>query len=517
MNEGRDEQLPRRGDDDAAPEGEDAPAEGVRLLRPEEAAANRAAAALRPRAPQDRPSTPPSRPAADRPTGPPALSFPLPMDTDPASIERPAVAPARRSLFGRTEEELAAERLTGAVPADVTSELRLPHWTDPPTGQHARPVERATGGEGGGGETADAGSWAGVAATGPRWKDRHDDWDEVDLVGDLADDGVRLGALDTEDRPTEPEIFSFDDEPDEPPAPATAPRFGARSAPDRLAPVAMVPPSAGGRNVPQAAAVGVGLAGSFIALLAWAPVGALVMVTVIVAAAAYEFYESLRTPGFTPLRDLGVLACAALPLAAYWRGTPAIPAVLFITVVAAMAWYLVGLSTSRPVANLGVTLLGVVWIGAFGSYAGLLLRAPDGGGLLFAVALATSVSDVGGFFVGRAYGSTPLSSASPNKTVEGLLGGLLCSIVVTCAVVGIGGIGPFGDGIGRAFLLGLTVSLVAPIGDLAESVIKRDLGVKDMGSVLPGHGGVLDRFDGMLFALPTGWYLAGILGIISTI
>jgi phosphatidate cytidylyltransferase len=162
------------------------------------------------------------------------------------------------------------------------------------------------------------------------------------------------------------------------------------------------------------------------------------------------------------------------------------------------------------VANIGVTLLGVGWIGLFGSFAGLLLGDPFGNGvaLLLAAVVPTIGYDVGALFVGRSAGSRPLSAASPNKTIEGLAGGMILAIVaaVLFAVAG-GGVHPL-DEWQEGLKLGLLVALVAPLGDLAESLVKRDLGIKDMGSVLPGHGGLLDRFDALLFVLPAVWYLA---------
>jgi phosphatidate cytidylyltransferase len=114
--------------------------------------------------------------------------------------------------------------------------------------------------------------------------------------------------------------------------------------------------------------------------------------------------------------------------------------------------------------------------------------------------------------VGRAAGKSQLSAASPNKTVEGLFGGMIATVLVTTVVVGFVGIAPW-DGAGDAFLLGVAAAIVAPLGDLCESMLKRDLGVKDMGSILPGHGGLLDRFDALLFVLPITYYVARLLDV----
>jgi phosphatidate cytidylyltransferase len=131
--------------------------------------------------------------------------------------------------------------------------------------------------------------------------------------------------------------------------------------------------------------------------------------------------------------------------------------------------------------------------------------------LVLCAAIATVASDVGGYFFGSQLGSRALApDISPNKTIEGLVGGLITTVVVTVLLVGIvPGLHPF-DG-GDAFWFGLVIGVAAPIGDLCQSMVKRDLGIKDMGTLLPGHGGALDRFDGFLFSLPATFYLARLL------
>jgi phosphatidate cytidylyltransferase len=110
-------------------------------------------------------------------------------------------------------------------------------------------------------------------------------------------------------------------------------------------------------------------------------------------------------------------------------------------------------------------------------------------------------------------GSTPLSAASPNKTQEGLIGGVLSAIVATVVIVGFFGVSPIGDSIAKTIVFAVLCAIAAPLGDLSESFIKRDLKVKDMGSVLPGHGGVLDRFDALLFVLPTAYFVTVLFNV----
>jgi len=232
---------------------------------------------------------------------------------------------------------------------------------------------------------------------------------------------------------------------------------------------------------------------------------------VALGAAAMEWFHNLRQVGYSPATLLGIAACAVAPIATYWRGPEAMPMVIFFSLVIGSLWYLLGVGSERPVPNLGVTMLGICYIGILGSYGALMLTAPNGIGMLLAAVIVTVAYDVGAFFVGTAVGRSPLSEASPNKTKEGLVGGGLLAIAAAVGVVGIGGITPFGDVPGgvmpEALALGLVAAVMAPLGDLFESLMKRDLGVKDMGSILPGHGGILDRFDALLFVLPSTYYL----------
>ena len=121
---------------------------------------------------------------------------------------------------------------------------------------------------------------------------------------------------------------------------------------------------------------------------------------------------------------------------------------------------------------------------------------------------------MGGLFIGKSMGHRPVSAASPNKTFEGLVGGMAAAFIVSIVVVGMLKLGPW-DGVGAALILGIGAAAAAPLGDLCQSLLKRDLGVKDMSSILPGHGGVLDRFDSMLFVLPTVFWLAVCFGHIG--
>lgn len=419
-----------------------------------------------------------------------------------------------------------------------SGEVVLPHWTAPATGQVPQVVlgSDAATGEPGGESRSDA----------LRWRDEHDRTHDGDFMRDLAgldaDAPVteRLGALDTSARTSDPEYLNFDDVELDPrrrgrsrarrsrsnrsAASTSAATVSPTSEPAAPSVVGGVAPtdhdaqsesSPGGRNVPVAAAVGALMAVVALAAFSIGPVGALLIAEIVVVAAGAEFLSALQRNGFRPVTLLGLVAIAVFPLAAYWKGEAAFPLILSLVMLFGIIWYVAGLGgRSRPVANLGVTLLSVIWIGVFGAFAALILKVPaEGVSILLLAVVGTVGSDVGAFFIGRATGRTPLSALSPNKTVEGLVGGMVGSILAVFLFGVVGGVGPFSAG--GALLLGIVIAIVAPIGDLAESLFKRDLGIKDMGTLLPQHGGVLDRFDGMLFVLPAAYYVARVCGFVS--
>ena len=252
------------------------------------------------------------------------------------------------------------------------------------------------------------------------------------------------------------------------------------------------------------------------------PLLALALVVVAVALSAGELFNALRVGGYQPATLLGLAASIALPIAVFFRGTQAVALVLALSVIFALLWFLAGVGQDIPVMNMGVTLLGITYVGVLGSFGTALLEvadrfdltgngADDGTGLLFAAIIITVGYDVGAFFAGRAFGRTPLAAVSPNKTVEGLIGGAIASLVAVFVLFGIIRFGEPFNTFGSAtdaLILGVIGAIVAPLGDLGESLIKRDLGIKDMGTALPGHGGFLDRFDALLFVLPAVYFFA---------
>jgi phosphatidate cytidylyltransferase len=257
--------------------------------------------------------------------------------------------------------------------------------------------------------------------------------------------------------------------------------------------------------------LGIGLAA--VILFKLGSLTALVLVLLIVTPAAAELFGVLRRAGYRPATLVALVATVGILIGAYMKGEAAIPLVLGLVVVFTLLWYLVGVVRDRPTVNVAVTLLGFMWVGFLGSFAALLLDPrmfPNrhGVALLLGAAVATVGYDVGSFLVGKRFGRHHLAPAiSPNKTWEGLIGGTVASVLVGAVVVS--QISPWNTA--RGIALGLVVAVAAPLGDLCESLLKRDVGVKDMGWILPGHGGVLDRVDALLFVVPATYYLVRLI------
>jgi phosphatidate cytidylyltransferase len=179
-----------------------------------------------------------------------------------------------------------------------------------------------------------------------------------------------------------------------------------------------------------------------------------------------------------------------------------------VIVGAALLRSLVDRDRTDVLGTVSRTVLLGGWLGGLASYA-LLLRSLDSAVVMLVTVIgAAAAGDVAAYAIGSRFGRRRIApSISPNKTWEGFLGGVVGATLFAMAVLPLDGT----SGLLRAAVVGMAVGIVGFLGDLVASMIKRDLGVKDLGRILPGHGGVLDRVDGLLLALPTGYALLVVL------
>jgi len=427
-------------------------------------------------------------------------------------------------FFDEQGEADEPQPAAGSAMSEDQATMALPHWTEPPSGEVPRIL--AESGPPGAAADDELSAWSALS-TGPRWRDQPADWDEADFHDTVLDDReARLGALrDQPEHGDEGDIFAFEEA--VPPAPQGVGQRRGASTQVRATrqPRGQAPSggsvntgghggpgggagsgSAAGADISTRVVTGVIAAGVVLAAAAIGPRALLLIVIAAVTMAGAELFQALRARGYQPATLLGLVGCASMVAGAYWRGESAFPLVLTLMVIFSFLWYLAGVVHAKPTMNIAVTLFAFVYVGFLGSFAALFLRVPDerGVGILLGAVIVTAGHDIGAYLVGKYWGKTPLApELSPNKTFEGLVGGVLASVAVSLIVVS--RIGPWDAG--KAFWLGVVVAVAAPLGDLCESMIKRDLGVKDMGKLLPGHGGVLDRIDALLFVIPATYYL----------
>jgi len=237
---------------------------------------------------------------------------------------------------------------------------------------------------------------------------------------------------------------------------------------------------------------------------------------------AWELFRIARAGGLDPLDPLGIPLAGAIPLAAYsatiglYRPTLGLAAMALLVILSAVIW--VRGTHGHPLGAAAVTVTGVLYTGGLLSFGYALREYPyaignRAGTVLVAFPLVlTWASDIGAYFVGRAIGGRKLIPAvSPGKTVSGALGGLVTTIVVSSLYVrfALGPLASLTMTVPAALLFGAIISVSAQIGDLVESLLKREANVKDSSRLIPGHGGLLDRLDSLLFVLPVAYLLFG--------
>jgi phosphatidate cytidylyltransferase len=440
-------------------------------------------------------------------------------------------------LFG---DDSSAADGSGGISFGDSDTGPLPHWTDPPTGEIPRVLTPSAAAD----PTDDLDVWSSFSSSSqsPSWREgtgadpsgsldditglspvfEHSDIEAFeDPAPTNRDESVpvrreqgriTIGTDPTDGAASRPSSAGRRPRPGD----ATARgRSSGRPVPSSRSTPKKATAGTGGRDMPTAIAVGLGIAAIFIAALKFKPWAVGVIVVLVLGLAAVEYFDRVREKGYQPAFLPGIVACVGAPIAVYNYGTGALPLVGFLTFVAVAITFIGATSIeSNPMPNMAITSLGVTWIGVLGSFGAAIVALSNLGGgnhigtdTLCLLAIGVVANDIGALFVGSAVGKTPLRHwISPNKSVEGLLGGTVLTLGAMF-LIGVADKSSTWNSTGDLLLLGLVISVMAPIGDLTESMFKRNLDVKDFGSIVKGHGGVLDRFDGFLFVMPAVYFL----------
>ena len=271
---------------------------------------------------------------------------------------------------------------------------------------------------------------------------------------------------------------------------------------------AAAPPSRAGRDLTRAIPVGIGLGALVVASIAFEPRYWYLVAAAAVAIGTWEVFKRLRQARFTlPLIPL-LVGGQATVWAGFALGAKGAFAAFAATSVVVLVWRLVihGLTVAPKnyLRDVSVSLFVLVWIAVPGSLGAMLSDGDFGAQRVVALLVLVVCSDIGGYVAGVLFGKHPMVPAiSPKKSWEGFAGSLLFAIVGGALVVSL----LFHDDIWKGILLGILTVFTATLGDLVESQVKRDLGIKDMGTLLPGHGGFMDRLDSVLPSAVVVWII----------
>lgn len=265
-----------------------------------------------------------------------------------------------------------------------------------------------------------------------------------------------------------------------------------------------------GRNLPAAITVGVTLGAVLVVGLFYVPA---VLVFLAAAAAAVGTWEVCH--GLNQKRGMGVPLIPAvataflMPFAAYYGGGQWLIFTVVASILVLIGWRIVGKRDGMIMSIMG-SIFVMSWVPFMISLALLLYREESGAGKVLMILLMAIGNDTWGYIAGVLWGKHPMApKISPKKTWEGFVGSMVGSIIVgiICSMV-----------IGDPWLYGIIVAIflviASTVGDLGESMVKREIGIKDMSNLLPGHGGVMDRLDSIVFAIATGYVIFAVLGAI---
>jgi len=281
------------------------------------------------------------------------------------------------------------------------------------------------------------------------------------------------------------------------PGPTPGPGPGPGTPPERR--------SRAGRDLPKAIASGVGLGVVIIAsLVFWKP-GFMLVVAAAVVVAIWELHRGFQVKGMDLPQEPLMLGGVVMVVVAFLYGAPALVTATAVTGLVTMLW-LLRRGVHGFVSNSTASIFTIFYVPFLGSFVALLLAEDNDDGVKGVVVfiVVTIASDIGGYIAGVLFGKHPMASViSPKKSWEGFVGS-----AIACVAAGVVLVAYYLDSdwwIGVA--LGLIAVVMATLGDLCESVIKRDLGIKDMSQVIPGHGGLMDRLDSLLATVAPIWLL----------
>jgi phosphatidate cytidylyltransferase len=266
--------------------------------------------------------------------------------------------------------------------------------------------------------------------------------------------------------------------------------------------------SRAGRNLPAAVAVGLGLGAAVVVTLFVIPKWTfVVLATAAVCVGVWELCRALRAGGFNVPVVPSIVGCISMLGAAYVGGAQALLVCFALTCVAILVW-----RVADGVVGAARDVLGGSLVAAYPSllaaFSSLLLAPDDGAWRMFTYIALTVASDIGGYAVGVLAGRHPMApTISPKKSWEGFAGSVVFCMAVGVACVVLALHGPWWAGL----VAGAAAAVAATTGDLVESTIKRDLGIKDMSNILPGHGGLMDRLDSLVLAAPIIWAVLAVL------
>ena len=271
-----------------------------------------------------------------------------------------------------------------------------------------------------------------------------------------------------------------------------------------------------GRNLPAAIGLGVVL-GSYVVLsLIFFKPAFVLLVAVALSMGSLELYHALQRHGMKAAIQPIIVGALAISIGSYLAGiqqpvvfstTSVLLAALALTVLAALIWRIPG-GANGYVTDAAASLFIIAYVPMLGSFAALMLAGENGVARLVTFMLVVVMGDTGGYVLGVLFGKHPMApKISPKKSWEGFAGSMLFGIVAGIVMSILALRQPWWVGV----ILGVCLVGIGVMGDLIESLIKRDMGIKDMSSVLPGHGGVMDRLDSLLVAAPVAWLIMYLL------